>query len=99
MIHAVEAELESIQTHLQETVTEGIRAQARVEELEEEETMRFSELGHPMQEALKVADKKVAERTDLEALENELDDVHREITGGFHSLGAVGSSPHACRLL
>ena len=116
-IHAVEAELESIQTHLRETVTEGIQAQARVEELEEE-IVRLSELGHQMQEALEIADRKVESHdeevaelkgtisvlerererekeksrslsrsaespavsgADFEALENELDDAHREI--------------------
>ena len=116
-IQAVETELQSIQTHLRETVTEGIQAQGRVEELEEE-IGRLDELGHQMQEALEVADRKVeshdeeiaelkgtifalereCERekeksrslsrfpespavpgADFEALEDELDDAHKEI--------------------
>jgi len=116
-IQAVESELESIQAHLRETVTEGIQAQERVEVLEEE-IGRLNELGHQMQEALEVADRKVEshdeeiaelkgtifalerererekERSrsllksvespmipgaEFEALENELDDAHKEI--------------------
>ena len=57
-IQAVETELETIQARLRETVTEGIQAQERVEELEEE-IGRLNELGHQMQEALEVADRKV----------------------------------------
>lgn len=117
-IQVVEVELESIQAHLRETVKEGIQAQGRVEELEEE-VGRLNELGHQMQEALEVADRKdkshdrgVAElrgtisalerelerekeksrslsrtaefpivpNADVEALEIELDDAHKEIT-------------------
>ena len=116
-IQAVEADLESIQARLRETVTEGIQAQERVEVLEEE-TGRLNELGHQMQEALEVADRKVESHdeeiaelkgtifalerererekeksrsllkstgspmipgAEFEALENELDDAHREI--------------------
>jgi len=116
-IQSVEAELESIQAHLRETVTEGIQAQERVEVLEEE-IGRLNELGHQMQEALEVADRKVESHDDeiaglkgtifalerererekeksrsllkstdspmipgaeFEALENELDDAHKEI--------------------
>lgn len=117
-IQAVEAELESIQARLRETAKEGIHAQERAEELEEE-IGRLNELGHQMQEALEVADRKdkshdgeIAElrgtisalerelerekdkfrslsravespmipSADAEALENELDDAHKEIT-------------------
>jgi len=57
-VRAVEVELESIQGHLRETVSEGIQAQERVEELEGE-IEKLNELGHQMQEALEVADRKV----------------------------------------
>ena len=116
-IQVVEAELDSIQARLRETASEGIQAQNRVEELEEE-IGRLNELGHQMQEALEVADRKVESHdeeiaelqgaifalqrelerereksrsfsrsaesptvpnADVEALENELDDAHREI--------------------
>ena len=117
-VQVVEVELESTQARLRETVNEGIQAQGRVEELEEE-IGRLNELGHQMQEALEVADRKdkshdeeLAELTstisalerelererersrslsrgvgspmvpsaDVEALENELDDAHKEIS-------------------
>ena len=116
-VQAVEAELESIQAHLRETVTEAIQAQEQVGELEEE-IGRLNELGHQMQEALQVADRKVESHdeeiaelkgtifalerererekeksrsilkpagspmvpgAEFEALENELDDAHKEI--------------------
>jgi len=116
-IKVVEAEIESIQARLRETVSEGIQAQERAEELEEE-VGRLNELGHQMQEALEVADRKVESHdeeiaglqgtisalqrelerakeksrslsrsagspevpsAELEALEDELDDAHKEI--------------------
>ena len=116
-IQTVEAELESTQARLRETASEGIQAQERAEELEGE-IGRLNELGHQMQEALEVADRKVEshdeelaelqgtisalqrelerekERSrslsrspeslivlnaDVEALETELDDAHKEI--------------------
>ena len=116
-IQIIEAELESTQARLRETASEGIQVQERVEELEEE-IGRLNELGHQMQEALEVADRKVEshdeefaelqgtisalqrelerekERSrslsrspespivlnaDVEALETELDDAHKEI--------------------
>ena len=116
-IQFVEAELETIQARLRETANEGIHAQGRVEELEEE-IGRLNDLGHQMQEALEVADRKdkshdeeIAElkgtlfaferelerekerfrsrsraaesptvpSAEIEALESELDDAHREI--------------------
>jgi hypothetical protein len=57
-IQAVEAELNSVQARLRETVTEGLHAQDRAEELVEE-VERLNELGHQMQEALEVADRRV----------------------------------------
>ena len=116
-VQTVETELETIQARLRETINEGIQAQERAEELEEE-VGRLNDLGHQMQEALEVADRKeeshseevaelkgtisILERelerekekskslsrpgepstvpdADIEALEDELDDAHKEI--------------------
>ena len=116
-IQTVDAELESVQARLRETITEGLQAQERVEVLEGE-IGRLNELGHQMQEALEVADRKVESHdeeiadlkgtifalerererekeksrsllksvespmipgAEFEALENELDDAHKEI--------------------